>query len=210
MRRIWSTLLFITALLLGAQLLLRIYLQLRRTPIPPRFGFLLHSRLRRRYRDPAATLAPLAIQPGQTVLEVGSGTALFTLEAARQVGPSGRLICIDLQPTFARQTHLAVDEAGFRHVEIHTADVAFMPLPPHSVDRAFLIAVLTEVPNVKTALAELRRVLRPEGLLLISEEVIAPEYVPPAVTRRWAERAGFELVGETGNVFCYSQIYRVR
>ena len=208
LRRFVRTFLALLGLLLLSQLLLRLFLQLRRTPIPPRFGFLLRSRLRRSYRSPAETLAPLSIQPGMTVLEVGPGTGLFTLEAARQVGPNGKLICIDLQPTFTEQTSTVVEEAGVRHVELHVADVVAMPLPPGSVDRAFLVAVLPEVPDVMAALMSLQRVLRPGGLLLISEEVIAPEYVPPAVTRRWAARAGFELVSESGNFFCYSQVYR--
>ena len=210
MKRLLLTLLGLAGLLILAQIVLRVFLQLRRTPIPPAFGFLLSSGWRRLYRDPERTLAPLDIQPGMTVLEVGPGVGTFSVEAARRVGAGGKLIGVDIQPAFLEQTSLTVDAAGARQVELYSADVTSLPLERDSVDRAFLIAVLPEVPNIAGALAEIHRVLKPDGLLMISEEIIEPEYVPAAVTERWATRAGFELVSRHGNAFCYSLLFRSR
>jgi len=60
-------------------------------------GYCLVCPLRRRAQDPAAILAPY-IHEGMTVLEPGSGMGFFTLELARQVGTSGRVIAVDIQP----------------------------------------------------------------------------------------------------------------
>src|SRR5688572_522471 len=72
--------------LLGAKLLLSLAIQLWPIPTPVWARWLLHSRWRRRYRVPERTLALLDIQPGMQVLELGPGSGLFTLEAARLVG----------------------------------------------------------------------------------------------------------------------------
>jgi ubiquinone/menaquinone biosynthesis C-methylase UbiE len=208
MKRLVKISLAALAILLIAQIVLRIYLQFRRTPIPPQFGFLLRSRWRRLYRDPARTLAPLDIRPGMTVLEVGPGVGTFSVEAARRVGADGKLIAVDIQPEFLEQTSTVVEAAGVRHVELYSASVTTLPLDRDSVDRAFLIAVLPEVPNIAGALSELRRVLKPGGLLLISEEIIEPEYVPPMVTERWATSAGLEVESRHGNAFCYTLVFR--
>src|SRR5512146_2182493 len=60
-------------------------------------GYLLATPLRRLVQDPATILAPL-VREGMTVLEPGPGMGFFTLEAARRVGPRGRVVAVDLQP----------------------------------------------------------------------------------------------------------------
>jgi len=60
-------------------------------------GYLLASPLRRLQCDPAALLAPY-VREGVAVLEPGPGMGFFTLELARRVGPTGRVIAVDIQP----------------------------------------------------------------------------------------------------------------
>jgi ubiquinone/menaquinone biosynthesis C-methylase UbiE len=76
------------------------------------------------------------------------------------------------------------------------------------VDRAFLVTVLPEIPDRHRALLELHRVLKPGGVLSISEEFLDPDYPLVRTVIRWAGEAGFELVERHGNWFVYTLNFR--
>jgi ubiquinone/menaquinone biosynthesis C-methylase UbiE len=121
------------------------------------------------------------------------------VEAARRVGPEGRLIAVDIQPKMIAQAEKRVQEAGLTNVETHIADAYHLPLDDASVDRAFLIAVLPEIPDQARALIELRRVIRPGGVLSITEDFTDPDYPFAFETVRRVEAAGFSLEWRFGN-----------
>lgn len=194
---------FVAAGLFAAQLLVRLYIYFRPMPTPPIFAFLLRSRWRRRYRDPRRTLAPLGLLPGMRVLEVGPGTGLFTLEASRGVGSGGRVVSVDLQPAMLRLLRKSLPAQTPENISLLSGDATELPLVGATVDAAYLIAVLPMIPNRLGALLELRRVLRPGGVLAVSEEIVAPEYVPPRVTERWLRQAGFERLTRVEGFWCY-------
>jgi ubiquinone/menaquinone biosynthesis C-methylase UbiE len=73
-----------------------------------------------------------------------------------------------------------------------------------SVDRAFLVTVLPEIPDQGRALAELRRVLKPGGGLSVSEEFYDPDYPFRPETIRRVEAAGFRLERRMGNWWVYT------
>src|SRR5512133_2023740 len=74
-------------------------------------GYLLVSPLRRLVQDPAAILAP-CVREGMTVLEPGPGMGFFTLEAARRVGPRGKVVAVDLQPRMLAALRRRAARAG--------------------------------------------------------------------------------------------------
>lgn len=193
--------------LLLAKLAMSIYLQLRPMPTPPAVSFLLNSSWRRRYRDPARALAPLGLRSGMRVLELGPGVGVFTAEAARQLGADGLLLCVDLQIGMLRPLQRLVRRAGLANVSVQAGDAAALPLADASVDLAYLIAVLPMLPDKQRALAELRRVLKPGGILAVSEEFPEPEYVPMSVTAYWCRRAGFTLRARHGSFWCYTLVF---
>src|SRR4051794_20377608 len=179
--------------LLWTKLLLSLAIQLWPIPTPPWARWLLHTRWRRHYRTPARTLSLLNIQPGMQVLELGPGSGLFTLEAARLVGDQGRLVCVDLQMAMLRPLKHDIRVAGLQNVFLQAATAEHLPLADSSFDLVLAIAVLPMIPQKGQALHELRRVLKPGGLLAVSEEILEPEYVPMMLTRHWCRRAGFTL-----------------
>jgi ubiquinone/menaquinone biosynthesis C-methylase UbiE len=191
-----------------AQVAVRAYLQLHPIPTPPAASFLLTGGWRRRYRDPARTLAPLGMRPGMRVLELGPGVGVFTAEAARLVGRSGLLLCVDLQPGMLRPLQRLVRRSRLANVQLQAGDAVALPLADASIDLAYLIAVLPMLPDKQRALGELRRVLKPGGVLAISEELVEPEYVPMGVIVRWCRRAGFLPFARYGNLWCYMLIFR--
>lgn len=193
--------------LLLLQLLVRIYLFFRPMITPTTVRPLLDSGWRRRYRDPQRTLAPLRLAAGQTVLEIGGGTGVFTCEAARQTGASGRVMTIDLQRAMLQALARRARRSSHTNIGISQADAQRLPVASQSADAIFMIAVLPMIPDRVGALREARRVLKPTGRLLISEEIIAPEYVPPRITIDWARKAGFTPVETTRGFWAYTIIF---
>lgn len=178
----------------------------RSAPCPASFSLIVDNPLRRRYMRPV--LDRVGVQPGERVLEVGPGPGLFTLDAARRLGEGGRLVAVDIQPAMVAQVQQRVREAGLDNVEAHVASACALPLPDHSVDRAFLVTVLPEIPDQDGALAELHRVLRPGGRLSITEEFLDPDYPFAWETIRRVERAGFALEERFGNAWLYTLNFR--
>ena len=175
-------------------------------PCPASLDWLVDNPLRRRYMRPI--LNRVGIQPGERILELGPGPGIFTVEAAQRVGPAGRLIAVDIQPEMIAQVEDRVQEAGLTNVETHVADAYHLPLDDASVDRAFLVTVLPEVPDQARALAELRRILKPGGLLSITEEFFDPDYPFAFETVRRVEAAGFNMEQRFGNFWVYTLNFR--
>jgi ubiquinone/menaquinone biosynthesis C-methylase UbiE len=176
------------------------------TPCPAALSWLVHNPLRRRYMRPV--LDRVGIQAGECVLELGPGPGAFTVDAARQVGSEGRIIAVDIQPEMIAQLEERIRKANLTNVETHVASAYELPLANESIDRAFLVTVLPEVPDQKRALSELQRVLKPGGQLSITEEFIDPDYPFPAETIRRVEAAGFELEQRFGGFWVYTVNFR--
>jgi ubiquinone/menaquinone biosynthesis C-methylase UbiE len=148
------------------------------------------------------------IRPGEHVLELGPGPGAFTVEAARRIGFDGRLIAVDIQPQMIARVDKRVRQAGLTNVESHVASAHALPFGDASVDRAFLITVLPEIPDPGRALAELYRVLRRGGTLSITEEFSDPDYLFLSETVRFVEAAGFRFERRFGNLWVYTVNFR--
>ncbi|MFL7810183.1 MAG: class I SAM-dependent methyltransferase [Anaerolineae bacterium] len=171
-------------------------------PGPSRVSWLMDNPIRRRYVHPV--LDRVGVRPGETVLELGPGPAPLTIEAARRVGPKGKLIVVQEDPRMAADVEQQVHEAGLDNVEVHAASADDLPVPDESVDRVFLVAVLPEVPHQHGALDELRRVLKSGGLLSITEEFTDPDYAFPFETVQLVEEMGFSRERYYGNFWVYT------
>ena len=175
-------------------------------PCPASLNWLVDNPIRRHWMRPV--LDRVGIRPGERVLELGPGPGAFTVDAARRVGPEGRLVVVDIQPEMIAQVEKRVWEAELTNVETHVADAYHLPLEDESVDRAFLVTVLPEIPDQARALAELRRVLKPGGLLSITEEFADPDYPFAFETIGRVEAAGFKLDQRFGNFWVYTLNFR--
>ena len=193
-----------------AKVAIQIAIQIRPRITPPGAGFILHSAARRRYRNFDRTLRPLQLQNGLRVLEVGSGTGAFTIPLADTLGPAGSVYSIEVQSGMIEQQKQRIRASGVTNAWLYQADALALPFASAAFDRAVVIACLPMLPDKQRALRELRRVLKPDGLLLVSEELIEPEYVPAAVTRRWCTQAGFQQVAVHRELFFYVLVFRNR
>jgi ubiquinone/menaquinone biosynthesis C-methylase UbiE len=193
--------------LAGNQTTLRVACWQMPRPMPHQLAAVLDHPLRMRYRHPAEELGLYGCGVGLHVLDLGCGTGTYTIEMARLVSDSGRVYAVDLQEPLVAQTRQRVMAAGLaERVRVHCSGAYQLPLEDDSIDLAVLVATLPQIPNKLLALAELSRVLKPQGRLVISEELPDPAYVPPPVTRRWLTEAGFQFGGQSGSWFCYHLI----
>lgn len=208
MRQLTNILLFILGALVGSQAKLRYDNYRQPYPWPYQWRRWLDHGWRLWYRKPGEMVDQFGLTPRMTVLELGCGTGVFTVEIAQRLGEEGRLHVVELQETYIRQTQQRVNQAGVQgRVQFHHSGAYALPLETNSIDLAVIIATLAQIPERLVALAEVRRVLKPGARLLISEELPAPAYIPPPLMRRWLAMAGYRLVGQSGTPFCYSQLY---
>ncbi len=210
-RLLTLTLVLWTAASVAAAVFLRFWLRERfgrGGPIPAsQAGVLLHP-LRRRIHPPEEMLAWFGVDTGQTVLELGPGPGYFTIEAARRVGEGGRILCVDVQRDMLTALQRRLREHGAARAHPVLGDATRLPLADRSVDRAYLVTVLGEVPDRPAALAELRRVLRPGGLLAFAETFTDPDYVLRETLRDLCRATGFEVDGERSLLLGYMMRFR--
>jgi ubiquinone/menaquinone biosynthesis C-methylase UbiE len=118
------------------------------------------------HRIYAERLVDLAnLQPGQSILDAGAGTGFAALAIARRVGPSGRVVAVDISTGMLAEVRAAAAAAGITNIEILQANAADLSrFPTSSFDAAICAAALLYMP-VQRALAEWHRVLAPGGLV---------------------------------------------
>jgi SAM-dependent methyltransferase len=134
-------------------------------------GYLLASPVRRAFNKPDKVLAG-HVRPGITVLEPGPGMGFFTLELARLVGTSGRVIAVDVQPRMLDGLRRRAARAGvLDRVEIRQALPDSLGLTDLTavVDFTLAFAVVHELPSASSFFREVARVSKPGARLLLVE-----------------------------------------
>lgn len=115
------------------------------------------------------------IQPGETILDIGSGAGTDLLLAARRTGPRGRAIGVDMTEEMIAACREAAREAGLKHVEVRKGDLHALPVEDASVDVVISNGVLNLAYDKERAFGEVFRVLRPRGRLQLADIVVKEE-----------------------------------
>jgi ubiquinone/menaquinone biosynthesis C-methylase UbiE len=134
-------------------------------------GYILISPMRRWVQNPAAIVRPY-VQEGMTVLEPGPGMGFFTLELARQVGPSGKVIVVDVEPRMISKLKRRLDKAGLLdRIDARVVPVGSMGLSDlhEEVDFTLAFFMVHEMPSTSRFFAEAAEAMKPGATLLLSE-----------------------------------------
>lgn len=136
-----------------------------------------------------APLVHAALRPGETVLDLGSGAGFDAFLAAREVGPEGHVIGVDMTPEMLARARRNAEAAGYANVEFREGTIEALPVADASVDVVISNCVINLVPDKAAVYREVARVLRPGGRMVISDVVLdAP--LPPLVAASVAALTG--------------------
>lgn len=112
------------------------------------------------------------IQPGDIVLDLGSGAGNDCFVARAETGPQGKVIGVDFTPAMIRRARENAEKLGYNNVEFRQGDIEDLPVSDQSVDVVVSNCVLNLVPDKAKVFAEIQRVLRPGGHFSISDVVL--------------------------------------
>ena len=159
-------------------------------------GYLIASPVRRLMQNPEKVVAPY-VREGMIVLEPGPGMGFFTLEIARLVGPSGRVVAVDIQPRMLSKLSRCAARAGLLarvNARSTTPDTLGIADLAGAVDFTLAFALVHELPHVEPFFAEVAMASKLGAGLLFAEPAGHVKRADFEVELEAAIHAGFELV----------------
>lgn len=134
-------------------------------------------------------LAIASLQQGQTVLDLGSGAGFDCFLAARAVGPSGRIIGVDMTHDMLAKARENGQKNGFTNVEFRLGEIEALPMADNSVDVIISNCVINLSPEKQRVFNEAFRVLKPGGRLAVAD-MVATAALPDEIKSDWAAYTG--------------------
>jgi 2-polyprenyl-3-methyl-5-hydroxy-6-metoxy-1,4-benzoquinol methylase len=150
-----------------------------------------------------ALLHRVGLRDGQRVVEVGCGSGNIACWVAQQIAPGGSVMAIDIAPDQIEQARQQAQSRNLRNIEFHVADAYSPRLPEGSFDLVYCRLVLSHLTQPAAALAAMRRLARPGGLVVCEEIDLGCWLCDPpaaAMTRFFALNAA--LGERRGENFC--------
>ena len=122
------------------------------------------------------------LEPGERIVDAGSGAGFDSFVAARQVGPNGYVVGVDMTPEMLDKATATAEILGLQHVEFRKGLLEAMPVEDSWADVVISNGVINLCPDKRAAFREIRRVLRPGGYLQFAD-IANGKPVPPEALR---------------------------
>jgi len=197
----------ILGVLLVWQVVIRLFRKRYHFPAPAFIGRFLDSDIRREMQPPDKLIERSGIKQGMRVLEVGCGSGAFVTSVARVVGKTGKVYALDIQPAMLRQLKVKLtkpENQDIKNIKLILGSAYKLPFEDNSIDLVYMVTVLQETPDNQKALKEAGRVLKPGGVLAVTEFLPDPDYPLKSTTIKIGEEAGFILDKVLGNFWNYT------
>jgi ubiquinone/menaquinone biosynthesis C-methylase UbiE len=161
---------------------------------------------------PAMVIGVLAVQPGNTIADIGAGTGYFSLPLAQAIGPLGQVYAVDSQAEMLGRLQYKLDTGNISNIRAVLAEAGSTGLPNTSCDLVFMANVWHEFAERFAVLSEAKRLLKSGGQIAVLDwrPDVEPEHGPPLHHRISAtdatdtvHSAGF-IVAKQSNIGKYS------
>jgi ubiquinone/menaquinone biosynthesis C-methylase UbiE len=129
------------------------------------------------------------INPGETVLDLGSGGGIDVFLAANKVGKEGNVIGVDMTPEMVETAVKNAKEGGYENVEFKEGEIENLPIEDNTIDLIISNCVINLTPDKLRAYRESHRVLKQEGRILVSDIVTEGE-IPTEIRKNFKAWAG--------------------
>ena len=146
----------------------------------------------------------LDLSPGMRVIDVGCGPGRLTIPVARAIEPDGEVVALDMQTGMLQRLEKRISATGLKNIRPLPGGIGQVEIESNAFDRALLVTVLGEIPDREAALGEIYRILKPGGILSITEIFPDPHYQTRSMVRTLCQAAGFKLAKEFGHVLAFT------
>lgn len=207
----WEIILIVIACIIVWLALVRLIRRYAKFPAPFFIGALLDSGFRRKCEPPSEVIARSGIKSGIQVLEIGCGSGAFTIDAARIVGEQGKVFALDIEEKMLAQLQKKLtrpENRDIKNIELVNKSAYELPFSDNSMDVVFTVTVFQEIPDKNRTLDEVKRVLKPGGILAISEWFFDPDYPLKSTTVKQVSKASFKLDQVAGNWWHYTARFK--
>ena len=124
---------------------------------------------RNREEEPAKLMKALNLKPGMTVCDLGCGNGFYTLKLAKEVGPEGKVLAVEIQQEMLDMLRKRAAKADVKNIQSVLGTVIDPKLPDNAVDLILVVDVYHEMDHPVEMLAALRRSLSKTGRLVLVE-----------------------------------------